>query len=69
MISTIMLNPSPNDNRKQTLIIAPLALLEQWREEIETKSNGRLKAWVYHGKDKISVRKMKAFDVILTTLG
>lgn len=62
-------NPSQDPQVKTTLIIVPLALLRQWRLEIEEKSN--LKVGVYHnsvGKEQ-NKAWFKQYDVILTTLG
>lgn len=42
--------------RKTTLIVAPLALIDQWREEITSKVSRdkqyRLKVAEYHGQDR-----------------
>lgn len=50
-------------------MIVPLALLRQWRLEIEEKSN--LKVGVYHNSvEKVQSKSwMRAHDVVLTTLG
>jgi SNF2 family DNA or RNA helicase len=34
---------------KATLIVCPVSLIDQWRREIETKTDPRLKVLVYHG--------------------
>jgi SNF2 family DNA or RNA helicase len=42
-------NQSDDPRFKTNLIIAPTALLDQWKLEIEMKSNG-LKCLIYHGE-------------------
>lgn len=57
------------EKRKTTLLLAPLALLEQWKEEIETKTEkGRFRCLIYHGDKKHkSLRELQSYDVIITT--
>jgi SNF2 family DNA or RNA helicase len=52
------------------LIIAPVALMRQWEEEIKMKTESRYKlsVFVYHGK-KASVDHLLGYDVVLTTYG
>ncbi|KDQ15470.1 hypothetical protein BOTBODRAFT_31794 [Botryobasidium botryosum FD-172 SS1] len=68
-IATITLNPSEDNERKGTLIIAPTALLEQWRDEIATKTQqGLFRVHIHHGHSKIkSVKQALRYDVVLTT--
>lgn len=42
-------NRPTNPAVKSTLILAPLALLDQWKMEIEMKTNAGLKVLIYHG--------------------
>lgn len=53
---------------KTTLILAPLALLGQWKTEIEEKTDYRMSVHIYHGQGK-AVRKadLQKHDVVLTT--
>ncbi|KAF9468325.1 SNF2 family DNA-dependent ATPase [Collybia nuda] len=69
MIATMAANmPSPDDECKTTLIIVPAALLQQWKDEIETKTNGVFTVHVHHGKDKLKkLSRVKNYDVIVTT--
>ncbi|KAK4055289.1 hypothetical protein OIV83_000572 [Microbotryomycetes sp. JL201] len=64
-------NPSKEDTCKTTLIIAPLSLLSQWKEEIEEKCQAnRFSVHIYHGKGRSEMTKKKHLlrhDVILTT--
>ena len=49
MIAVVATNRPSNPLNKTTLIVAPLALLDQWQLEIETKTNLELKVLIYHG--------------------
>lgn len=61
-------NPSDDPLVKTTLIIAPVALLQQWQLEIEIKTNGNVKAYIYHGPSKTKSKKdLQKWDVVLTT--
>ncbi|KIK57545.1 hypothetical protein GYMLUDRAFT_203637 [Collybiopsis luxurians FD-317 M1] len=71
MIATMAMNqPSveDDDSGKTTLIIVPAALMQQWKEEIESKTNGIMSVHVHHGKDKLKKRsEIRQYDVIITT--
>ncbi|KAK0390823.1 hypothetical protein NLU13_0326 [Sarocladium strictum] len=71
-ISTLALiheRKSPN-RPKTNLIIAPVALMHQWKDEIlrKTKPSHRLSVFVHHGRKSTSDQLM-GFDVVLTTYG
>ncbi|WVQ71425.1 hypothetical protein IAR50_000962 [Cryptococcus sp. DSM 104548] len=70
-IATIVGNPSKDPKQKTTLIVAPLALLGQWKVEIESKTTpGLLKVCIHHGpKRTASIANLKQYDVVLTTYG
>ncbi|OCF42130.1 hypothetical protein I317_04101 [Kwoniella heveanensis CBS 569] len=55
--------------RGGTLIIAPLAVMEQWASEVKTKTEpGRLKVSTHHGPSRTkSGKTLEKFDVIITT--
>lgn len=54
MIATMAINqPSDEDNSRTTLIVVPAALMFQWREEVETKTNGMFEVHIQHGREKI----------------
>lgn len=62
MISVICLNRADPKERKEasTLIIAPVALLDQWKKEIENKSKGSLSVYTYHGPNKSSSKNVSS---------
>lgn len=71
--------PPPADGRRYkrsdypqvTLIVAPMALLNQWKEEIETHCRERaFSVHIYHGEGKKAVRTasdLEGLDVVLCT--
>ncbi|KAF7302742.1 SNF2 superfamily protein [Mycena chlorophos] len=71
MIATIVKNPSKDPKCKTTLILCPLALLRQWRMEIETKAeSSNLKVVIYHGPGKPKRKaELLSYDIVLTTYG
>lgn len=71
-LALIMARPSEDPQRKTTLIVGPVALMQQWRREIESKicATHRLSALVLHGNDRnIPWRDLKHYDIVLTTYG
>jgi len=51
-----------------TLIIAPLAVIEQWKQECVDKTGRRLKVLVHHGPQRAKcVEDLKKVDVVITT--
>ncbi|KAJ7770573.1 SNF2 superfamily protein [Mycena metata] len=68
MIACMCKNPSVDAACKTTLIIAPLALLGQWNQEISTKTNAGWKVLIYHGSGKPKKKAdLLKYDVVLTT--
>ncbi|THH32586.1 hypothetical protein EUX98_g1602 [Antrodiella citrinella] len=68
MISVIATNRADDPLRKATLILAPVALLDQWQLEIDLKTNLGLKCLIYHGSNKPKkLEDIKKYDVVLTT--
>lgn len=79
----LLVKNSPTDARKTTLIIAPTALMDQWKLEIELKTDEGLKCLIYHGmfmrttthplilpigSGKVrSKKELLKYDVVLTT--
>lgn len=71
-LSLIVSRPSTDPSRKTTLIIAPVALMQQWQREIDRliKPENKLSVFILHGeKRKTSFNKLKKYDVVLTTFG
>jgi SNF2 family DNA or RNA helicase len=70
MIATMWFNRSSDHGCKTTLIIAPVALLRQWKAEIETKSVSTINVLIYHGSSRPSkAKELTKYDVVLTTFG
>lgn len=76
-IALILSNPykKPSDDSKKTeklykgtLVVAPVSLIYQWKQEISDKAPG-LSVHVYHGpsRDKDAARTFRHSDVVLTT--
>ncbi|KAK9782851.1 putative SNF2 family N-terminal domain-containing protein [Seiridium cardinale] len=72
-LALILARPSKDYAYKTTLIVAPVALLEQWEREITDKVNphNRLKTIILYGqkKKRMSVANLLSYDVVLTTYG
>jgi SNF2 family DNA or RNA helicase len=69
MIATMAMNtPTPSENSRITLVVVPAALLYQWKEELESKTNGIFTVHIHHGKTKLkNLSAMREFDIIITT--
>ncbi|KAH0335571.1 hypothetical protein KCU81_g8947, partial [Aureobasidium melanogenum] len=72
-ISLMVTNRSEDPVNKTTLILAPVALLRQWEQEIMTKvkpGRHRLHTFIHHSSAKKKSHKdLRDFDVVLTTFG
>ncbi|GJJ08897.1 hypothetical protein Clacol_003117 [Clathrus columnatus] len=69
-IATCVKNqPPPGAVNKSTLVVAPAALLNQWRVEILQRTNqGLFKVHIHHGRDKLrSLSEVKEYDFVITT--
>jgi SNF2 family DNA or RNA helicase len=53
IMSVMVANPSDDPRCKTNLIVAPLALLDQWKLEIDMKTTTNLKCLIYHGKRQV----------------
>lgn len=68
MIALMVKNRSTDPSLKTNLIIAPAALLDQWKLEIELKTNNTLSCLIYHGSSKPKRQDVLLnYDVVLTT--
>ncbi|KAF9003231.1 SNF2 family N-terminal domain-containing protein [Cyathus striatus] len=68
MIALMLKNRSEDPLCKTNLIIAPTALLDQWKLEIEMKTNADLKCLIYHGQSKPKKKSdILKYDIVLTT--
>ncbi|KJA26761.1 hypothetical protein HYPSUDRAFT_35906 [Hypholoma sublateritium FD-334 SS-4] len=68
MIAVMVKNRSTNPSCKTNLIVAPLALLDQWKLEIEEKTNCGLSCLIYHGQSRTRKKSdLTKHDVVLTT--
>lgn len=71
-IALILDRPPEPGSHRPTLIVAPVALMQQWDREINkmVKPRYRLQTYIYHGSlKKVSWAALKAYDVVLTTYG
>lgn len=71
-IALILDRPAPDTRHRPTLIVAPVALLQQWQREFEkmVKPRHRLNTIIYHGASKkVAWAALKGYDVVLTTYG
>ncbi|KAI0655704.1 SNF2 family N-terminal domain-containing protein [Cubamyces menziesii] len=69
MIATMVVNqPTKEDKHRTTLIVVPAALMQQWKEEVEQKTNDMFKVHIQHGRDKIKDPELLTeYDVVITT--
>ncbi|KAF1347719.1 SNF2 family N-terminal domain-containing protein [Delphinella strobiligena] len=72
-ISLLVTNKSEDPVNKTNLIIAPVALLRQWKEEIEQKvrpGSHKLSTFLHHSSSKKKNHMaLREYDVVLTTFG
>jgi len=70
-IALLVSRPSDDDNCKTTLICCPVALLQQWYNEIRTKTHPSLTVYIHHsssrGKKAKFSKDLLDYDVVLTT--
>lgn len=73
MLSLMVTRKSEEQRCKTTLIIAPLALMRQWKQEIKDKlkpGRSALRVFTHHGSTKAKDwQELRQYDVVLTTFG
>ncbi|WPG99086.1 putative helicase, Zinc finger, RING-type, Zinc finger, RING/FYVE/PHD-type [Acrodontium crateriforme] len=73
MLSLIVAHKSEDPSCRTTLVVAPVALMRQWKQEIEQKVKPgphRLNVFIHHGATKKKrFSDLQVFDVVLTTYG
>jgi SNF2 family DNA or RNA helicase len=73
MLSLIVTHRSEDPQCKTTLIVAPVALMRQWKDEIAQKVKGgrhALSTFIHHGAKKAKdFYEFRRYDVVLTTFG
>lgn len=71
-LALMVARPPPRDQHLPTLIVCPVALLQQWRREIKrwVTPERALQVHIYHGPNRYkSWQELKKYDVIITTYG
>ena len=71
-LALIISRPSDDSARKTNLIVAPVALMEQWKREIAKmiRSKHQLSVYILHGDTRLTPwHILKEKDIVLTTYG
>ncbi|KAK2739213.1 hypothetical protein FQN57_006656 [Myotisia sp. PD_48] len=70
-IALMVSRPSTNQTYKTNLIVAPVALLHQWKREIARmlKPENQLSVYILHGEKRRKFAELCQYDVVLTTYG
>ncbi|ETI23878.1 hypothetical protein G647_05685 [Cladophialophora carrionii CBS 160.54] len=71
-IALMLERPPPEDKHRPTLVVAPVALMHQWRREIEkmVRPRHRMNVFILHGETrKATWSSLRAYDIVLTTYG
>ncbi|EHY57601.1 putative ATP-dependent helicase C17A2.12 [Exophiala dermatitidis] len=71
-IALMLARPPADGKRRPTLVVAPVALMHQWKKELEKMVDRahRLNVFVLHGESRRTTwSALKAYDVVLTTYG
>ena len=59
--------------RVRTLIVGPLAIMNQWESEIDDKAKGQFNILIYYGPSRNrylkKMEQLKKYDIIITTYG
>jgi SNF2 family DNA or RNA helicase len=71
-IALMVARPPTDPDRHPSLIVAPKALMDQWKREIHRHilpGKHQLSVFIYHGTNRADWRKLKSYDVVITTFG
>ncbi len=71
-IALMLRRPSPLNDRRPNLIVAPVALLQQWKREINkfVLASHRMSVLILHGHTRATnYNAIRNYDVVLTTYG
>ncbi|KAK5228275.1 hypothetical protein LTR72_002158 [Exophiala xenobiotica] len=71
-IALILSRPPAETQHRPTLVVAPVALMHQWKRELEkmVKPRHHLNVFVLHGQTRTTTwSALRAYDVVLTTYG
>ncbi|KAI9924450.1 hypothetical protein ASPWEDRAFT_56533 [Aspergillus wentii DTO 134E9] len=73
VISLIIVNSQPKtpESTKTTLIIAPVGVMSNWKNQIEdhTNSENAPRVLIYHGTGKKEAANLSQYDVVITSYG
>lgn len=73
IISLILANPTPRTpgSSKTTLIVAPVGVMSNWRNQIQdhTRKENAPSVLIYHGSGKKEAGRLKDYDVVITSYG
>ncbi|KAJ5241340.1 uncharacterized protein N7469_002931 [Penicillium citrinum] len=73
IISLILANPTPRTPKssKTTLIIAPVGVMSNWRNQIHehTRNENAPSVLIYHGSGKKEEKNLAKYDVVITSYG
>ncbi|KAL1954664.1 hypothetical protein VTO42DRAFT_816 [Malbranchea cinnamomea] len=73
IISLILTDSKPRtpQSSETTLIISPLGVMSNWRDQIahHVKESHALRVLVYHGSGKKESKNLRDYDVVITTYG
>ncbi|PGH08602.1 hypothetical protein GX51_01122 [Blastomyces parvus] len=73
IISLILANSTPktNESSKTTLVISPLGVMSNWRDQIaqHIHNDQALKVLIYHGAGRKEAKNLHTYDVVITTYG
>lgn len=73
IISLIMANPTPRTegSGKTTLILAPVGVMSNWRDQIKEHTHGENapRVLIYHGSGKKEAANLSQYDVVVSSYG